>query len=143
MRISDWSSDVCSSDLNAPNFAKEGTAIMQKAANTLRILFAPVRALFVSDASAGVLLILVAVAAIVAANSPLSDGYHAFFHDALFSASLFKLNTLHLWLNDGLMAVFFFVVGLEVKREWIEGQLSTGEQQIGRASCGERVCQNV
>src|SRR3546814_11592847 len=55
--------------------------------------------------------------------------YHAFFHDALFSASLFKLNTLHLWINDGLMAVFFFVVGLEVKREWIEGQLSTGEQR--------------
>ncbi|MBA4164989.1 MAG: Na+/H+ antiporter NhaA [Erythrobacter sp.] len=102
---------------------------MQKAANPLRILFAPVRALFVSDASAGVLLILVAGAAIVAANSPLSDGYHAFFHDALFSASLFKLNTLHLWINDGLMAVFFFVVGLEVKREWIEGQLSTGEQR--------------
>lgn len=102
---------------------------MQKAANPLRILFAPVRALFVSDASAGILLILVAVAAMVAANSPLSDGYHDFFHDALFSASLFKLNTLHLWINDGLMAVFFFVVGLEVKREWIEGQLSTGEQR--------------
>lgn len=102
---------------------------MQKAVNPLRILFAPVRALFVSDASAGILLILVAVAAMVAANSPLSGSYHAFFHDALFSASLFKLNTLHLWINDGLMAVFFFVVGLEVKREWIEGQLSTGEQR--------------
>lgn len=102
---------------------------MSKSPNPLRILFAPVRALFVSDASAGILLIVVAVAAIIAANSPLYHGYHALFHDALFSASVFKLNTLHLWINDGLMAVFFFVVGLEVKREWIEGQLSTGEQR--------------
>src|SRR3546814_856705 len=97
--------------------------------NPLKSIFAPVRALFVSDASAGILLILVAAAAMIAANSPLHEDYHSWFHDALFSASLFKLNTLHLWINDGLMAVFFFVVGLEVKREWIEGQLSTSEQR--------------
>jgi len=102
---------------------------MTRTNSPLRTLFAPVRALFVSDASAGILLILVAVAAMIAANSPLHQAYHALFHDALFSASVFKLNTLHLWINDGLMAVFFFIVGLEVKREWIEGQLSTGEQR--------------
>lgn len=95
----------------------------------LRVVFAPVRALFDSDASAGILLILVAAAAMFAANSPLHDEYHALFHDALFSAAIFKLNTLHLWINDGLMAVFFFVVGLEVKREWIEGQLSSPSQR--------------
>lgn len=94
-----------------------------------RVVFAPVRALFDSDASAGILLILVAAAAMFAANSPLHGEYHALFHDALFSAAIFKLNTLHLWINDGLMAVFFFVVGLEVKREWIEGQLSSPSQR--------------
>lgn len=95
----------------------------------LRSFFAPVRALFVSDASAGILLILVAAAAMGVANSPLAEEYYDLFHAALFPASLFKLNTLHLWINDGLMAVFFFVVGLEVKREWIEGQLSSSEQR--------------
>ncbi|MFU7528828.1 Na+/H+ antiporter NhaA [Qipengyuania sp. ASV99] len=97
--------------------------------NPLRSLFAPVRALFVGDASAGVLLILIAAAAMLAANSPLHEEYHTLFHGELFSADLFKLNTLHLWINDALMAIFFFVVGLEVKREWIEGQLSTNDQR--------------
>ena len=90
---------------------------------------APVRALFVGDASAGVLLILVAIAAMIVANSPLADEYYHLFHGKLFPDSVFKLNTLHLWINDGLMAIFYFVVGLEVKREWIEGQLSTNEQR--------------
>lgn len=102
---------------------------MTQRQSPINLVFAPVRALFVSDASAGILLIFVAFAAMLAANSPLSDEYHHLFHGALFSGELFKLNTLHLWINDGLMAVFFFVVGLEVKREWVEGQLSTNEQR--------------
>ncbi|QPC99292.1 Na+/H+ antiporter NhaA [Qipengyuania soli] len=102
---------------------------MTERPSALRIVFAPVRALFVSDASAGILLILVAMAAMLAANSPLREAYHSLFHGALFAPELFKLNTLHLWINDALMAVFFFVVGLEVKREWIEGQLSTNAQR--------------
>lgn len=91
--------------------------------------FAPVRALFVGDASAGILLILVAAAAMVAANSALAETYHGLFHNTLAWTPIPKLDTLHLWINDGLMAIFFFVVGLEVKREWIEGQLSSAEQR--------------
>ncbi len=102
---------------------------MTEKPSTLRLVFAPVRALFVSDASAGILLIFVAIAAMLAANSPFAEDYHHLFHGYLFNPALFKLNTLHLWINDGLMAVFFFVVGLEVKREWIEGQLSTVDQR--------------
>ena len=102
---------------------------MNEKPSTLTQVFAPVRALFVSDASAGILLILVAAAAMLAANSPFADDYHHLFHNYLFNPQAFKLNTLHLWINDGLMAVFFFVVGLEVKREWIEGQLSNAEQR--------------
>lgn len=95
----------------------------------LRRLFAPVRALFVSDASAGILLILVAAAAMLAANSALAGTYHDLFHGTLRWTPIAKLNNLHLWINDGLMAIFFFVVGLEVKREWIEGQLSSADQR--------------
>ena len=97
---------------------------MTQSTPPLRSIFAPVRALFVSDASAGILLILVAAAAMLAANSPLAGEYRELFYGDLSSTPIAKLDDLHLWINDGLMAVFFFVVGLEVKRELLEGQLA-------------------
>jgi NhaA family Na+:H+ antiporter len=90
----------------------------------IRSIFAPVRALFVGDASAGVLLIIVAAAAMLAANSPFYSEYKQLFYGELPWTPIPKLDDLHLWINDGLMAVFFFVVGLEVKREMVSGQLS-------------------
>ncbi|WP_189621249.1 Na+/H+ antiporter NhaA [Novosphingobium colocasiae] len=81
------------------------------------------------EAAAGVLLIAVAVLAMLAANSPFANDYHAFFHDPLRFTPITKLNTLHLWINDALMAVFFFVVGLEIKREVLEGELSTAARR--------------
>lgn len=84
----------------------------------------PFKALFVSDAFAGVLLIAVAVLAMAAANSPISELYHDVFHAELAWTPIPKLDTFHLWINDALMAVFFFVVGLEVKREMIAGNLA-------------------
>lgn len=89
----------------------------------------PFKALFVSDAFEGILLIAVAATAMLVANSSAAESYHHFFHDALFPSSTFKLNTMHLWINDGLMAIFFFVVGLEVKRELITGNLSDPKQR--------------
>lgn len=93
-------------------------------ARPLRRIFAPVRALFVSDASAGILLILVAAAAMIAANSPFAGEYRDLFYGKLPWTPIEKLKDLHYWINDGLMAIFFFVVGLEVKREIVSGQLS-------------------
>ncbi len=89
----------------------------------------PLKALFVSDAFEGVLLIAVAIAALAAANSLLADGYHALFHHTLAWSPVSKLDTLHLWINDALMAVFFFVVGLEVKREIVAGELASPMQR--------------
>ncbi len=95
----------------------------------IRSVFAPVRALFVGDASAGILLIIVAAAAMLAANSELAGEYKALFYDKFAWYPHVKLSNLHYVINDGLMAVFFFVVGLEVKRELICGQLASPEQR--------------
>ncbi|MXO73312.1 Na+/H+ antiporter NhaA [Alteraurantiacibacter buctensis] len=94
-----------------------------------RALSRQFRSLFVSDAFAGVLLIVVAVSAMLAANSPWAETYHHVFHSEWFSADTFKLNTAHLWINDALMVVFFFVVGLEVKRELVSGNLADPAQR--------------
>ncbi|MBE5074903.1 Na+/H+ antiporter NhaA [Erythrobacteraceae bacterium E2-1 Yellow Sea] len=102
---------------------------MAQSKSPLRTLFAPVRALFVSDASAGILLILVAAAAMLAANSALSSEYNELFYGELRWTPIPKLDDLHLWINDALMAIFFFVVGLEVKREMVAGQLSDPMQR--------------
>jgi len=93
-------------------------------AKPVRSIFAPVKALFVGDASAGVLLIVVAAAAMLAANSPFASEYKQLFYGELAWTPIPKLKDLHLWINDGLMAVFFFVVGLEVKREVVCGSLA-------------------
>jgi NhaA family Na+:H+ antiporter len=76
-----------------------------------------------------VLLIIVAIAALVAANSPFAAQYFELFHAPLPWSPVPKLDTLHLWINDALMAVFFFVVGLEVKREVVAGQLASPRQR--------------
>ena len=91
-----------------------------RAASSLK----PFRALFESDAFQGVLLIAVAAAAMISANSGIAPEYHALFHGQLSWTPIPKLYNLHLWINDALMAVFFFVVGLEVKRELVSGELA-------------------
>lgn len=85
--------------------------------------------LFGGEAGAGILLIFVAIAAMIAANSPLAHGYHALFHGDLPWSPIAKLSNLHLWINDALMALFFFVVGLEIKREVLDGQLASPERR--------------
>jgi NhaA family Na+:H+ antiporter len=87
----------------------------------------PFRALFESDAKEGLLLIAVAIAAMLAANSAFAGQYHTLFHGTLLWSPIPKLDSLHLWINDAVMAVFFFVVGLEVKRELMAGDLSDPE----------------
>ena len=81
--------------------------------------------LFGGEAGSGLLLIAVAAAAMVMANSALAPAYHALFHGVLPATPIAKLDTAHLWINDALMALFFFVVGLEIKREVLDGELSS------------------
>ena len=81
------------------------------------------------DASAGILLIAVAALAMFAANSSAAHLYHEIFHNEWPWSPIGKLDTLHLWINDALMAVFFFVVGLEIKREILDGELSNAAKR--------------
>lgn len=85
--------------------------------------------LIASEAAPGVVLMGCAALALTLANSPISDAWHDLFHHALGWSPIAKLDTLHLWINDGLMAVFFFVVGLEIKREVVIGDLSDARRR--------------
>lgn len=84
-----------------------------------------------SEAAGGILLMVAAALAMIVANSPLYDMYHHFLHEMKGPTLSSKLGpmTPHLWINDGLMAIFFMLVGLEIKREFVDGRLNTWERR--------------
>jgi NhaA family Na+:H+ antiporter len=84
-----------------------------------------------SEAAGGILLMAAAALALIIANSVLAEPYHHILHAPLGPELTPKLGpmTLHLWINDGLMAIFFLLVGLEIKREFVDGRLSTWDQR--------------
>lgn len=89
------------------------------------------RSFLKSEAAGGSILMLVAVVAMVVANSPWAAGYHHFLHTETgpILADTIGPMTVHLWINDALMAVFFLLVGLEIKREFVDGRLVTWQQR--------------
>jgi len=89
-----------------------------------------VRAFLEHDAAGGIVLMVAAAIALALDNSPLS-----WLYDRLLStAVVIRIGALGidkpllLWINDGLMAIFFFLIGLEIKREIIEGRLSSVQE---------------
>jgi NhaA family Na+:H+ antiporter len=88
-----------------------------------------------SEAAGGLILMFVAALALVIANSPAAPVYFGFL-----KTYIAGLSVLH-WINDALMAVFFLLVGLEIKREFLDGQLSTWPRRIlpGIAAAGGMV----
>ena len=90
-------------------------------------IFIPFEKYFNQEASAGLFLLLCAGLALIWANSPWSDVYESILHFpfGIQLGETFFGFSLHHWVNDALMAIFFFVVGLEIKRELIIGELST------------------
>ncbi|WP_188009078.1 Na+/H+ antiporter NhaA [Grimontia hollisae] len=76
------------------------------------------------ESAGGLVLIVAAVLAIIIANSPLQPLYDGALHSYIAGLSVAH------WINDGLMAIFFLLIGLEVKRELIEGALNTKEKAI-------------
>ena len=87
----------------------------------------PVEKFLHVETSSGVVLLVTAVIALVWANSPWASNYEHLLHTPIsmgFGEHVFT-QTVHFWINEILMVVFFFVVGLEVRRELFEGELST------------------
>lgn len=96
------------------------------------------REFFKLEASGGVMLVIAAVLAMIVANSPLSDLYDFILNKVNFTIGFIgpendgpflDKSILH-WINDGMMAVFFFLVGLEIKREVMRGELSSREKAL-------------
>lgn len=87
----------------------------------------PIQKFIQQEKSGGIFLGISVMIALFLANSPWSHDYHHFFEHKLgftFDGESFLSYSLHHWINDGLMAIFFFVVGLELKREIVAGELS-------------------
>ena len=88
----------------------------------------PIQRFIQQEKSGGLILGLSVLVALIIANSPWHHEYHHFFEHKLgfqFDGQSYLEYSIHHWINDGLMAIFFFVVGLELKREIVGGELSS------------------
>ncbi|MGR5067360.1 MULTISPECIES: Na+/H+ antiporter NhaA [Vibrio] len=83
-----------------------------------------IRDFFKMESAGGILLVIAAAIAMTIANSPFGETYQAMLHTYVLGMSVSH------WINDGLMAVFFMLIGLEVKRELLEGALKSKETAI-------------
>jgi Na+:H+ antiporter, NhaA family len=96
----------------------------------VRRLLQPIEQFLHVEAASGIVLLVVTVAALAWANSPWAAGYDALWHSHLpvFFGAWLSSQPLHFWINDGLMAMFFLIVGLEIRREMQDGALSSARQ---------------
>ena len=101
---------------------------MMRKKEPIEVLLKPINQFLHREASGGILLMICTVIALAWANSPWSNSYQHLWHTPLVTSlgNLLNLDyTLHHWINDGLMVIFFFTVGLEIKRELLVGELSS------------------
>jgi len=108
------------------------------AVNPYEQVFVPVRNFFKLEAAGGILLALSALIALIIANTDLYGFYDYVLHTVKFRIGFdaadgfdfeIRKSVLH-WINDGFMAIFFFLVGLEIKREVVSGELSTRSRAL-------------
>jgi Na+:H+ antiporter, NhaA family len=97
---------------------------------TRRVPLSTIREFLRHEAAGGIVLLAAAALAFILTNSPLAGAYQQFFelHLTVKLGDVGLDKSLGHWINDGLMAIFFFLVGLEIKRELIEGELSSPRQ---------------
>ncbi|QDX27263.1 Na+/H+ antiporter NhaA [Sphingomonas suaedae] len=102
------------------------------AAKNDRVARSALRDFLQSEAAGGIILMAAAALAMIVANLPgLSEGYFHFLHadTGPVISPKYGSMTVHLWINDALMAIFFLFVGLEIKREFVDGRLATWEHR--------------
>ncbi len=97
-----------------------------------QLLTAAIRDFMKLESAGGILLLASAILGMIVANSPLAGLYEALLQMpvAVQVGALVIAKPLLLWINDGLMAIFFFLIGLEIKREVVDGELSSFSQVI-------------
>ncbi len=98
----------------------------------IQIITKPFRWFFKLEAASGLVLLFAAIIALIVSNSNLSELYFSTLNKYLFLGINnfgLKLSVLH-WINDALMAIFFFFVTLEIKREFLQGELSNIKQAL-------------
>lgn len=113
-----------------PNFVEKPLYV--KGEMLGRLLVRPFQSFAQREASGGILLLIVAVVGMVWINSPWGRLYEELWHFPLgvgVGSSVFE-RSLHFWINDGLMTIFFFVVGLEIKRELLVGELASYRRAV-------------
>jgi len=93
---------------------------------TFKKVLTPLEQFVHSQTTTGLILMAMTILALILANSPLHHYYEEFFHTNIeFNVGSWKMShTIHHWINDGLMAIFFFMIGLEIKRNILVGELS-------------------
>src|SRR3972149_5285974 len=98
----------------------------------IEVIIRPFQTFLEKEASGGILLLLMAALALIWANSPYAESYFGLWHTKFsigFENNFLDYSLLH-WINDGLMVVFFFVVGLEIKRELLGGELASFRRAV-------------
>jgi NhaA family Na+:H+ antiporter len=106
------------------------TAGPPSARTPIDVLVSPFTRFAKMEASGGILLLIATFIALIWANSPWEHSYHAIWEEEItagFGGTILTWSR-HLWVNDGLMSIFFFLVGLEIKRELLIGELSSFRQ---------------
>ncbi len=100
---------------------------MKETKNSFEKIISPINQFLHTETSGGIFLIISTVIALIWANSSFSASYfHLWHHYITIDLEILTLKySLHHWINDGLMVIFFFVIGLEIKRELIAGELSS------------------
>ena len=102
-----------------PKFHHGGSAYKYSPANVLRSITYKIA----DETFGGTLLIIAAIIALILANSPWSEDYFQFIHKTIGSEELHLNLSLHAWASDAILTIFFFVVGLELKTEFVTGAL--------------------